>query len=62
MKRHLLAMLLAALMLVATAAPAFAVGRPGLGGGPPGETEANPKAGDNPGTDNRTRPPTGRPQ
>ncbi len=56
MKRCLLAMLLVALMLVATAAPAFA--RPVIGGGPFGTIHASGQAGDNPGADNRTTPTT----
>jgi hypothetical protein len=59
LKRYLLAMLLACLVLVATAAPAFAQGRPAIGGAPPGDGSSNEKAGDNPGTDNRAAPRTG---
>jgi hypothetical protein len=59
LKRYLLAMLLACLVLVATAAPAFAVGRPGIGGTPPGFGERNDKGTFNPSSDNRTTPETG---
>ena len=57
MKRYLLAMLFMSLLLVATAAPAFA--RPIIGGNPHGVGEANPNASTNPGEDNRTVPKTG---
>ena len=62
MKRHLLALLFIASMLVATAAPAFAGAggsTPGIGGPPPGEGQSNPNAHTNPGADNRTEPTTG---
>jgi hypothetical protein len=60
MKRHLLVMLLACLVLVATAAPAFDIGAtPGIGGGPPGDGSAHPKSVDNPGADNRAETRTG---
>ena len=51
-----------AVMLVVTAAPAFAQGqgsRPGIGGVPPGAGERNPSADTNPSVDNRTEPTTG---
>jgi hypothetical protein len=57
MKRYLLAMLLACLVLVATAAPAFA--RPVIGGVPPGGNERNPNSDANRGADERTIPTTG---
>jgi hypothetical protein len=57
MKRHLLAMLLACLVLAATAAPAFA--RPTIGGAPPGTGVRSGNADTNPGADNRTEPRTG---
>ncbi len=68
MKRYLLALLFIALMLVATAAPAFAshcqggcIGgsRPIIGGAPPGEGQQNPNASSNPSTDDRAEPRTG---
>jgi hypothetical protein len=58
-KRYILAILLACLVLVATAAPAFAVGRPGIGGSPPGTVVRNGNADENPSPDNRTEPRTG---
>ena len=57
MKRTILAVLLVALFLVATAAPALA--RPVIGGAPPGTRHENPHAGVNPGSDNKTEPHTG---
>jgi hypothetical protein len=62
MKRYLLSMLLVCLLLVATAAPAFAQGqgsRPTIGGPPPGGNEANSKSFENPGAENRAVPKTG---
>ena len=60
MKRYLLAMLFVALMLLATAAPAFAVqSRPVIGGSPPGTGNRNLQADENPSVDNRTEPRTG---
>ena len=52
-------MLLACLVLVATAAPAFAQGRPTIGGAPPGTGERNEQTELNPGAENRTDPRTG---
>jgi hypothetical protein len=62
LKRCLLAMLFMALMLLATAAQAFAGAGgtlPALGGSPPGYSSRDSDAGDNPSTDDRTRPRTG---
>ena len=60
MKRCLLAMLFLVLMLVATAAPAFAQGsRPVIGAEPPGTGQRNANAEFNPGQDDRTTPRTG---
>jgi hypothetical protein len=63
MKRCLLAILLASLVLVATAAPALAAGaRPVIGGAPPGYSKADSQSGENYGFAVRNIPATGGPQ
>jgi hypothetical protein len=63
MRRILLlltATMLVAVMMAVTAAPAFAaLGKPAIGGSPPGTVERNFQAGENPSVDNRTEPRTG---